>query len=79
MLLSDEMLRPQQLKPDQISGTGLSDARYWYYNLSGKARLVKEGSVQTVPAGTWFNTADGKTYRGGDKLEIWTSVYLIKL
>ena len=79
MLLSDEMLKPQQLKPDQISGTELNNIRYWYYNLGGKARLVKEGSVQTIPAGTWFNTANGKTYRGGDKLEIWTSVFLIKL
>ncbi len=76
-LLSSDMQKPQTLKPfgvEELGGT-----RYWYYNLDGKAKLVKEGSTQIIPAGTWFNTADGQTYHGGDQLEIWTSVYLIKL
>ncbi len=76
-ILSSDMQKPQTLKPFDIEELG--DTRYWYYNLDGKAKLVKEGSTQIIPAGTWFNTADGQTYHGGDRLEIWTSVYLIKL
>ncbi len=77
VLLSSDMQKPQTLKPFGIEELG--DTRYWYYNFDGKAKLVKEGSTQIIPAGTWFNTADGQTYHGGDQLEIWTSVYLVRL
>lgn len=77
-LLGEGMLKPQTLKPDVMS-TDLSSDRYWLYNIGGKEKLVKEGSVQLIPNGAWFNTSDGKTYHGGDKLQIWTSVYLMRI
>jgi hypothetical protein len=49
-------------------------------NLANKQKyLVREGSTKIVPTGAWFNTSDGKTYHGGDKIQVWTSVHLIKL
>ena len=77
-MLNEEMLKPQTLKPSYISSSELGNSRYWLYNIEGREKLVKEGSTQTVPSGTWFNTADGKIYHGGDRIQIWTSVYLIR-
>ena len=79
-LFSDDMLQPNTLRPSFTTS-----GRYWMFttsedNLVNKAKyLVREGSAKTVPAGTWFNTSDGQTYHGGDRLEVWTSVHLIKL
>ena len=81
-LFSDYMLQPNILRPTFTTDlTG----RYWMFttsedNLANKNQyLVKEGNTKTVPAGTWFNTSDGQTYHGGDRIQIWTSVHLIKL
>lgn len=79
-LFGDDMLQPNTLRPSFATS-----GRYWMFttsedNLVNKAKyLVREGSTKTVPSGIWFNTSDGQSYRGGDRLEIWTSVHLIKL
>jgi hypothetical protein len=81
-LLSEEMLAPNTMRPQFTTDLG---ARYWMFtasedNLTNKQKyLVREGSMKIVPTGTWFNTSDGKTYHGGDKIQVWTSVHLIKL
>ena len=35
--------------------------------------------ISGEPGGWEFTTSDGKTYHGGDKIQVWTSVHLIKL
>lgn len=79
-LLSDYMMRPQTMRPAYAA-----NGRYWMFttsedNLANKAKyLVKEGSEKVVPAGTWFNSSDGQTYHGGDRIQVWTSIHLTKL
>ena len=81
-LLSEEMLAPNTMRPQFTTDLG---ARYWMFttsedSLTNKQKyLVREGSTKIVPTGAWFNTSDGKTYHGGDKIQVWTSVHLIKL
>ena len=81
-LFSADMLRPNTLHPSL--STDLGD-RYWMFttsedDLANKSKyLAKEGSVKTVPAGTWYNTSDSQIYHGGDRIQVWTSVHLFNL
>ncbi len=80
-LFSDYMLQPNTLRPQFVTDL---NARYWMFttsedNLANKQKyLVREGSIKIVPTGTWFNTSDGQTYHGGDKIQVWTSIHLIR-
>ena len=53
---------------------------YWYLNINGKAKLLKEGTIYKLPKTNnikaYYNTSDNKYYYPGDKIIVNHGIYL---
>lgn len=61
----------------------IKNNKYWMFNVAGKVKLVKEGSVQKIPLTfikhKYYDTSSNTYYYSGDKIKINHSVYLEKV